>query len=382
VDLTRAGSLATAKPGFAPRAILIALAIVAASALLAPSSASAVGATESIKGKVTDASSGEPIEGAAACPYSVARETYEECAFTDAEGEYIIPSLLEGEYKVAFVADYEGLNYITQFYNGKPTFEEADKVHVEGSPVLDVNAEMEEGGEIAGTVTDASTNNPIEELEVCALEKEEFEFVACTYTNASGKYTLAGLPAGEYKVEFWAEGYEGPGYITQYYNDEPTYSQADPVAATVGSTTQGIDAHLVPIASLFPANIGAPQLLGTPSPGDTLFCSTGSWTNNPTSYSYGWLRNGTSIGGLTASTYLVQSTDLGASIACRVTAFNSYGSNRATSNAVQIAAAPVPPKPHKKHRRCRKGFKKRKVHGKVKCVKKRHRKKHRHKKHR
>lgn len=373
MDLIRAGSLTTTKPVPVPRAILMmVLAIVAASALLAPSSASAV-AGGSIEGKVTDASTTNPIEGAAACPYNVAHEEYEECAFTDEEGEYTIPNLTSGEYKVAFVADFKGLNYITQFYSGKPTFEEAEEVPVVGSPVTGVDAEMEEGGEITGTVTDASSHAAIKEVEVCALEKTSFEFVTCTYTNANGQYTLAGLPTDEYKVEFWAE-YENLNYITQYYNDKPTFALADPVSTTVSATHPGIDAQLVPLSSLFPASIGAPQLSGTPSPGDTLFCSTGDWSNSPTSYSYKWLRNGIPIG-LTTSTYLVQSTDLGASIACRVTAFNSYGSNTATSNAVQIVAATAP---HKKPLKCRKGFKKRKVHGKFKCVKvKTHRKKHR-----
>jgi hypothetical protein len=220
-------------------------------------------------------------------------------------------------------------------------------------------------------VTDASTTHPIRGIEVCALEKSKFAFVTCTYTNTSGQYTLAGLPTAEYKVEFWAE-YENLHYITQYYNNKPTFQQADPVSATVPTTTPNINAQLVPVSSLFPANIGAPQLSGTPSPGDTLFCATGSWSNNPTSYAYKWLRNGIPIG-LTASTYLVQSTDLGASIACQVTAFNSYGSNTATSNALQVVA----PVPHKKRLKCRRGFKKRKVHGKLKCVKVKKHRKHR-----
>ena len=107
-------------------------------------------------------------------------------------------------------ADFESLNYITQFYNDKPTLELATKETVtSGSPLTGIDAEMQVGGQIEGTVTDASTHAAIEGVEVCALEKEEEEEelleVNCADTNASGQYSVEGLPSGEYKVEFFAE---------------------------------------------------------------------------------------------------------------------------------------------------------------------------------
>lgn len=74
-----------------------------------------------------------------------------------------------------------------------------------------------------------------------------------------------------------------------------------------------------------PVNTEAPKLTGTPAVGQTLTCSTGVWANNPTSYSYTWLRNGTAISGQNGSTYVVQSADKGNSISCRVTAGNEGG---------------------------------------------------------
>ncbi len=74
-----------------------------------------------------------------------------------------------------------------------------------------------------------------------------------------------------------------------------------------------------------PVNTEAPHLTGTPKVGQTLSCSQGGWTNNPTTYSYVWLRSGSPIAGQTANTYTVVSADQGHSISCQVTAGNSGG---------------------------------------------------------
>ena len=58
-----------------------------------------------------------------------------------------------------------------------------------------------------------------------------------------------------------------------------------------------------------------------------------------------------------------------------MTALNDYGSRTATSNILLVSAPPSPaPKP--KALKCKKGFKKKKVHGKAKCVKVKKHKKH------
>lgn len=74
-----------------------------------------------------------------------------------------------------------------------------------------------------------------------------------------------------------------------------------------------------------PASTSAPSLMGTPVVGQMLSCSTGGWANNPTGYSYTWLRDGSPIAGQTGSTYVVQSADEGHSISCLLTASNSGG---------------------------------------------------------
>lgn len=96
------------------------------------------------------------------------------------------------------------------------------------------------------------------------------------------------------------------------------------VALALALCSPSLALGVVPSAPT-PANTSAPSLTGTPAPGQTLTCATGSWSNNPSGYSYSWLRDGAPIAGQTGSTYVVQPADQGHSLSCRVTAGNSGG---------------------------------------------------------
>ena len=99
---------------------------------------------------------------------------------------------------------------------------------------------------------------------------------------------------------------------------------------------------MVGTPSMVPVNTALPVLSGTPAVGQTLSCSEGSWSGDPTpTLSYQWLRGGTPIGGANASTYVVQATDQGQELACEVMATNSAGQVSATSNRLQVPAAQV-----------------------------------------
>ncbi len=74
-----------------------------------------------------------------------------------------------------------------------------------------------------------------------------------------------------------------------------------------------------------PVNTAAPMLSGNPAPGQTLTCSAGTWSGNPSGFSYAWFRDGVAIAGETASTYVVQAGDQGHSLSCQVTASNRGG---------------------------------------------------------
>lgn len=88
-----------------------------------------------------------------------------------------------------------------------------------------------------------------------------------------------------------------------------------------------------------PVNSVAPAITGTTTQGQTLTCSTGTWSNTPDAYSYQWSRDGVAIDGATASTRVLAAGDVGAAMTCTVTATNLGVSAVRTSAATAAIAA-------------------------------------------
>ncbi len=327
-----------------------------------------------ISGTITSSSSHDPLGEVLVCAYEV-KGTYGRCTISEVSGKYTVAGLPSGEYTIKFWATPAGLNYLTQYYNGQSSPTKAESVAVTiGETSGEINAAMQEGGQISGAVTDAASGAALPRIEVCALQSNgsKTEVIECVLTGASGTYTIPGLSSGSYQVVFDPSSEEigKSEYLSQYYNRVATLAQADPVSVSPPNTEAGIDAQLVRTSTLWPAITAAPVLSGTAAVDGTLFCSTGSWSNSPNSYSYAWQRNGVALTAGNTSTYTVQGADVGTAISCQVKAGNSYGTSTATSNVVDIPAptsppAVVPAAPTK----CRKGFKKIRRDGRARCTK-------------
>lgn len=96
------------------------------------------------------------------------------------------------------------------------------------------------------------------------------------------------------------------------------------------------------LTALAPVNTVAPLVTGGPLIGQTLSCSTGSWTGIPViTFGYQWRRNGTPIGGATLNTYLLVVADDGNTIDCLVTATNGAGPISHPSNGIVAGTVPV-----------------------------------------
>jgi hypothetical protein len=276
-------------------------------------------------------------------------------ATTNANGEYTIENLPEGDYKVSFFPSSS--TYLFQYYSGQESFASANPVLVSaGKTTPGINAVLVEGGRISGTVTDAYTHARLSKIEVFA-SKSGGEFSAGgAVTNANGEYTITGLRSGSYKVGFfWAftsverKACEHlprcpPKYVTQYFSNQLSEATANPVGVAVASITPGVNAAMVPS---LPYNTAGPGVSGTPTVGSLLSCSSGSWTGEPelalavgwpltSPFSYQWLRDGAPIAGATSPAYTVQAADVGHSLVCEVTATNVAGRTSARSAAVTV----------------------------------------------
>src|SRR5947199_9143811 len=107
-----------------------------------------------------------------------------------------------------------------------------------------------------------------------------------------------------------------------------------PCAAAAALTSVAVAIFAATAAAAPPTNTVPPSISGTPTVGQTLTASDGTWSNNPTSFAYQWLRcngggnNCADVANGTQKTYTLVGADADNTMRVRVTATNAGGSNR------------------------------------------------------
>ena len=297
-----------------------------------------------ITGKVASAANGAPMAEVTVQAYEAESEREVATGRSNGSGEFAIEGLAPGTYKLAYLPPAAAA---FQYFNGRHTWSTAEPVSVTADSVTTVaEAKLGVGGSIAGKVTKMSSSG-IEDAEVCAQEPTGQHVIPyCVTANASGEYSIAGLASGSYVVEFNGRtctpnisGVCHSYFKRQYYNQSASAQTASAVAVTEGSTTAGISDELASYIELEPLILSSTVLTGAPVVGQTLSCSSGSWSNEPTTYLYTWTRNQVPIPGQIAATYTLQPSDANKEIACEVTATNYLASNSATSNSLLVQEA-------------------------------------------
>jgi hypothetical protein len=121
------------------------------------------------------------------------------------------------------------------------------------------------------------------------------------------------------------------------------------ISALLGAMLVGLVAAATALASP-PQTTSPPTLEGGPfRQGITIRTGNGLWVNNPTSYTYRWLRcdaagnNCTNIAGATSASYRLAQADVGRTVLSRVTARNADGSATANSRPSPVIADNVVP---------------------------------------
>jgi len=160
-----------------------------------------------IAGTVEDASTGSPLEGV-----QVSAGGYSDV--TDTDGRYNITNVPTGTYTVTA---------------SKSGFQTSSKTNVNIGAKQTTNLDfsltpLPTSGNVAGTVTDASTGNPIEGINVTVPGYFDM-------TDENGRYNITNVPAGTYTVQASKEGYAS--------------SSSTNVVVTAGQTTT-LDFELTP----------------------------------------------------------------------------------------------------------------------------------------
>lgn len=371
-------------------AALAACAALLCLATLAPAAALA----GSISGTVTDAGTAEPIEGVEVCAW-MEEEVEEEwdygCAYTETDGTYAIPNLDPGNYFVEFWAGE--LGYRTEYF---------EEVAVSsGDTVLD--AELVQKATIAGTVIATEDGLPVEEVEVCAIDIVWNEYANCAWTGPDGTYSLP-LYEGEFKVEFWP-GPSGRNLTLQFYDHQDRWNDATVVSLAEGESLTGVDADLAPGATLsgrVSNTSGQPleeiRVCSVYAPTGQLWICT--WTDPTGDYSMGLHAHGdykvvfspdlteffpeawSEDDGFPTEFWDNQTKLAAANVIPLATGQSVGGINAQLGTPIGPPAItpPVtvnPPAVHHRKRKCRRGFRKKRIKGKVRCVKVRKHRKHR-----
>ena len=203
----------------------------------------------SISGHVIDKDS-NPIAGLSATVYE--NDAFLYTTVTDENGAYTIAGLQAGNYKVGFENYIFSGNpiYQREFYDDASTLAEATTVPVgEGEDVTGIDAQMANLSSISGRVTDES-GAPLPFIQV--LVNADSEVGCCnpatTQTDDNGQYTVSGLPAASYRVEF--DDSFSLVYETEYYSDAHSYESATLVTVGLSEDITGIDAQLAKLGSM------------------------------------------------------------------------------------------------------------------------------------
>jgi 5-hydroxyisourate hydrolase-like protein (transthyretin family) len=264
------------------RLALAALLSCAAVLILAPLAAAA--GSGSISGTVTEAAAPHHDMSDVEVTAWDSRGEFGEfagSARTNALGQYRVERLRPGSYKVEFSPPFEsGLNFAPQYWDGKSSFAEAEEtvIATEGQEKTDIDAELREGGTIAGKVTNADAQ-PVEDaiVDVYNERGQLEEFVRGATTNVNGEYTVAGLAEGTYKVGIYPPF--ATNLVPQFFANEPSFADATRVAVEVekrtdinvtlqvggeisGRVTDAVTHNPVAGVSVFASNVAGATLFG------------------------------------------------------------------------------------------------------------------------
>jgi hypothetical protein len=164
------------------------------------------------------------------------------------DGSYTVNGLAPGDYTLQFTPAY-GTNYVSQYWNDAPTAATATTITVAAGDVdTNYNAALAVGATVSGTVTTVDAPGVgLANASVIAVDSSE-NYVAGSTTDANGNYSIVGLGAGTYRIEFEAPG--GDSHASQFWKNATTFNKATPVTVSGPTVTSGINASLTAGATI------------------------------------------------------------------------------------------------------------------------------------
>jgi hypothetical protein len=182
-----------------------------------------------------------------------------------------------------------------------------------------------------------STSDPEAVTSATGTDAVQGPFTVSIPITPGERIALEPIDEGYTPIETGVNGKDGIRYFVRPF--------ADGSSSTIPSGASSDNGQIVPIQATVDfvppplANTTPPAISGTPSPGDSLSCSNGTWAQTPTAYTYQWLRDGQPVSGATNAVYPVTSADSGHTLSCTVSAtVGITAAGTATSAPVTVAA--------------------------------------------
>ncbi len=159
--------------------------------------------------------------------------------FSDSAGNYRLPDLSVGDYRLRFKDDRIPRRYATEFYQNTTRLDFATPLVIIDRPISDINAQLEDANSrtaIVGKVT-TQAGAAIEGIAVSVYEvlgNNSFVIAAITSSGSDGSYRLDNLLPGRlYRLEA-RDGRAQPSFSATFYNGKRALSEADNIAPPPG----------------------------------------------------------------------------------------------------------------------------------------------------
>ncbi|MCZ7627893.1 MAG: carboxypeptidase regulatory-like domain-containing protein [Microthrixaceae bacterium] len=166
--------------------------------------------------------------------------------YTDSNGQYRTGPVKDGQYKVRFVDNRYPAQYAAEFWNDEYLEADAQSLDLRvanGTLVTGIDAQLGDGATIAGNVRDQDSS-PLSQVCVNAMTPHpDDHHLAGANTDASGNYSISGLPPVSTVVSF--HDCNSPAtHADQWYDGVTDRDDAQHLSLSPGTTLNGIDAQM------------------------------------------------------------------------------------------------------------------------------------------
>ncbi len=202
----------------------------------------------SLSGSVVASASNQPIAGIIVQVYNSAGTAVAQLA-TSATGNYSVNNLVNGQYFVRTQNTPEpgAVSYVNEVHNNRACGAYCDMLNgnpvviTAGNSVTGIDFSLNAGGTISGAISRVAGGSAIALAQVQALDVNG-QVAAIASSDASGNFTLSGLPAGSYKIRTS----NSAGFINQVYRStSPLPCSPNPCALSSGTAVSLANAGLV-----------------------------------------------------------------------------------------------------------------------------------------